>query len=287
MAETTTAVEHLQAVGFSEYEARAYVTLVERGPLTGYQLAKESGIPRPNIYPVIDRLEQRGAAVRIETGGAVKYDAGAPAEMLGRLGRSIESHLGGATRALEDLTHDSSSSYVWNVEGYEPMLERARTLLDAARERVLLGLWSQESAQLSGAVAAAQARGVHVVTLCIEGCAAECGNCRGDVYRYAVAGEAQERWLTVIADDREALIGQVARGGEGRAAQTTLSVVVAMAAQYLRNTIAAAEIARSLGSKLPKLLDRGASRALTSGELGTGGQSWLRRIAAAVRRDGE
>jgi predicted transcriptional regulator len=285
MADTTTAVEHLQAVGFSEYEARAYVTLVQRGPLTGYQLAKESGIPRPNIYPVIDRLEQRGAAVRIETGGTVKYDAGPPAEMLGRLSRSIEAHLGGAGTALEELGRPASPSYLWNVDGYENIIERAVHVVATARERILLGVWSQESAQLSDAISAAQARGVRIVTLCIEACAHECGNCCGDVYRYAVAGAAVERWLTLVIDDREALVGQVARGHEATAAQTTLAVVVAMASQYLRNTIAVAEIARSLGPRLPKLLDAPAARAIEGIELGSSGQSWLRRIAAAVRRD--
>ena len=45
----------LERLGFTEYEARAYLTLLGRNPLTGYELAKLSGIPRPNVYPVLDR----------------------------------------------------------------------------------------------------------------------------------------------------------------------------------------------------------------------------------------
>ena len=283
MAKTTKAVEHLQAVGFSEYEARAYVALVERGPLTGYQLAKESGIPRPNIYPVIDRLEQRGAAVRIETGAGVKYDAGQPGEMLGRISQTMEGHLSAAQHALDDLGRERTSPYVWNVEGYENIITRAEQILAGARERILLGVWSSESARLTDAVVAAQGRGVQVVTLCVEGCAVECGGCRGEVYRYAVSGDAAERWLMLVADDREALIGQASRD-DASAAQTTLPVFVVMASQYLRNTIAAAEIARSLGPKLPKLLDASAAHAVQGAGLGSGGQSWMRRIAGAMRR---
>lgn len=33
----------LEELGFGGYEAKAYVTLLEQGPLTGYQLAKASG----------------------------------------------------------------------------------------------------------------------------------------------------------------------------------------------------------------------------------------------------
>jgi predicted transcriptional regulator len=282
---TTAAVEHLQAVGFSEYEAKAYASLVRHGPLTGYQLAKESGIPRPNVYPIIDRLEKRGAATRIETGGGgVKY-AALPAEaMLARLSRSVESHLAGAGAALGNLAETSSAEYVWNIDGYDNMLARAEQLIGGAGERVLLGTWSNESERLAGALAEAQARGVQVVVLCIQGCGHECGNCRGDVYRYAVAGDASTRWLMVVVDDRELLVGEVSQGGDAKAAQTTLEVLVAMTAQYLRNTIAVAEIVRSVGSRLPKVLDAPALRAVQGAGLAEDGDSWLKRLSTVVRR---
>ncbi|MDE3094902.1 MAG: TrmB family transcriptional regulator [Chloroflexota bacterium] len=271
-------------MGFGEYEAKAYTTLIQRGPLTGYQLAKASGIPRPNVYPVIDRLEKRGAVTRIEVGDGVKYAALPAAEMLARLSRAVEAHLASAGSALGDLAQATTSEYSWNIEGYDNALARAEQLITGARERVLIGLWSRESARLAAAVAAAQARGVRIVTLCIEGCAEECGRCRGDVYRYAVAEEAATRWLIVVADDREILVGQTSRGGETQAAQTSLEVFVSMASQYLRDAIATAEIARSLGARLPKLLDREAADALQGGGLAAGGESWLKRMSAIVRR---
>jgi hypothetical protein len=281
---TRDAIEHLQEVGFGENEARAYATLVQRGPLTGYQLARESGIPRPNVYPVIDRLEKRGAITRIHVGGGVKYAALPAAEMLARLSRTVDAHLAGAATALSALADSTESDYVWNVEGYENMLARAVHLIGDARERILIGLWSRESAHLAAAVADAQARGVRVVTLCIEGCELECGGCRGEVYRYGATQEAAPRWLMLDVDDRQALVGQVTRSGDAKAAQTSLEVLVLMTAQYLRNAIATAEIARSLGPRLPKLLDPEATSALGGEGLAAGGQSWLGRVSALVRR---
>ena len=51
------AVTLLQELGFSEYEACAYQALLQQNPVTGYELAKVSGIPRPNIYPILQKLE--------------------------------------------------------------------------------------------------------------------------------------------------------------------------------------------------------------------------------------
>jgi HTH-type transcriptional regulator, sugar sensing transcriptional regulator len=281
---TGTAVEHLQAIGFGEYEARAYAALIRRGPLTGYQLAKESGIPRPNIYAIIGRLEKRAAVIRVEVKHGVKYAALPAAEMLAGLSQAVQGHLSGAKGALEDLQHQSNPDYVWNVEGYDAMIARAEALIAGARERLLIGIWSSEARRLAAATAAAEERGVQMVALCIEGCSPECGGCRGDVYRYPVAAEAQTRWLMLVADDRELLVGQVGAGGDARAAHTTLEVFVAMTAQYLRNTIATAEIVRSVGSRLPKLLDRGALEAVEGTGLAADNASWLKRVASVVRR---
>jgi sugar-specific transcriptional regulator TrmB len=54
----------LGRLGFLVSEARVYVALLRQQALTGYELAKVTGIPRANVYPVLKKLEQRGAAAR-------------------------------------------------------------------------------------------------------------------------------------------------------------------------------------------------------------------------------
>jgi hypothetical protein len=285
--DTTTisqAVEHLQAVGFGEYEARAYATLVRDGPLTGYQLAKNSGIPRPNIYAIVDRLEKRSAVTRVAVGDGVKYAALPADEMLDRLSRTVEAHLSDARGALDGLGEAGDAAYVWNIEGYDNMIARAEAIIGGAQDRLTVGIWSSESARLAPAIEAAQGRGVRVLVLCVQGCAHECGHCRGEIYRYPMSNDTDRRWLMLAADDREMLVGQVGPGAQARGAQTTLAAMVAMTSQYVRNTIAAAEIVRSLGPRLPTLLDAEAKRAVQGAGLASNGESWLKRLTGAVRR---
>src|SRR5215208_5851110 len=80
----------LQELGFSEYEARAYMALLQRNPLNGYELAKVSGLPRANIYTVIQKLEHRGAVVRLDTPGGVRYAPVDPGELTERIARRFE-----------------------------------------------------------------------------------------------------------------------------------------------------------------------------------------------------
>ena len=53
-------VQLLLELGFGENEARAYLTLLQLGPASGYELAKASGIPRPNIYKTAFPLAAAG-----------------------------------------------------------------------------------------------------------------------------------------------------------------------------------------------------------------------------------
>ena len=82
-------MEVLQALGFGEYEARAYVALLKHSPLNGYELAKDSGLPRANVYSVLGRLEERGAVVRLDTPSGTRYSAIPPSELMGS--RAISS----------------------------------------------------------------------------------------------------------------------------------------------------------------------------------------------------
>ena len=143
-------------------------------------------------------------------------------------------------------------------------------------------LRSDESRRLSDAIATAESRDVAVTILCIQGCPQECGGCRGDIFRYPLAAEEEKRWLVVSADERELLVGQVAKDGTAIAAVTRVEALVAVGSQYLRNAVAAAEIVRSLGPRMTELLDERAVRALRSTGLATGGLSWLDRMLAAA-----
>jgi sugar-specific transcriptional regulator TrmB len=275
------ALEKLQTLGFSEYEARSYLTLLQRGPLTGYQVARASGIPRPNVYPVLDRLQERGAVSRIEVEGGGQYVALPAEEMLTRLGRETTARLESAREALWAVQKAPEKPQVWNLQGYEVVMGRARELIDGAREKVLIGIWSDESRRLADALAGAEARGVGITILCIQGCPDECGGCRGEVFRYPLASPEDKRWLVVSIDDRELLVAQIG-AGEAVAAVTRLQVIVAVGSHYLRNAVAAAEITRSLGPRMQELLDERAVRALRSAGLATGASSWLERMLAVA-----
>jgi sugar-specific transcriptional regulator TrmB len=50
----------LRSFGFSEYEARALLALLSKGPLSAKEIAEISGIPRTSVYDVMNSLVAKG-----------------------------------------------------------------------------------------------------------------------------------------------------------------------------------------------------------------------------------
>lgn len=275
-------VESLQRLGFGEYEARAYVTLLRRSPLTGYELAKISGLPRANVYAVLPRLEERGAVLRVDTPAGPRYSPVPPLELTQRLSARFQDDLEVARRSLEEVSVPAEYEYVWNARGYDVVLENAGTLVDTAEERLLVATWPWEAHHLASRLEAAEARGVEITTLCLPACRQECGGCRGSIYRYQVAPEQGSRWLVVAQDGAEVLAAEIGNSEEAFAVRTRQGILVELISWYVRHSIALATISNDLGERFSELLSPETLSVLESLGPGGAGDGWLERMRRAV-----
>lgn len=84
MATPTRLLTELTDLGLTQYEAKAYLTLLGRDRYTAGELARSSGIPRQRIYDVLGSLTERGL-VRTLPGQVVRYAAVDPSAAVNRL----------------------------------------------------------------------------------------------------------------------------------------------------------------------------------------------------------
>jgi predicted transcriptional regulator len=250
----TKIVTLLQRLGFGEYEAKAYVALLKRNPLNGYELAKASGLPRANVYAVLQKLEERGAVARLDTSEGARYAPVSPKALTQRLGSRFREDLHEARDSLEKIATPVEHEYVWNTRGYAALQEHASACVEATRKRLLVAVWPEEALALANHVARAEKRGVEITTLCLAACAKECGGCRGRIYRYRVAPEKRTRWLVLVSDEAEVLAGEISQGEEALTVRTRQPVLVELAAWYIRHSIALATLLSDVGSRLKHLL---------------------------------
>jgi DNA-binding MarR family transcriptional regulator len=274
-------VELLQELGFSPYEAKAYVALLQDAPLNGYELARKSGIPRANVYAVLQKLEERGAVLRLDSPAGVRYSPVAPEDLAARLQSRFQNALDSAGSALKEITSRIEPAPVLNTHGYPALLEHALNLVDGSEKQLLLAVWPQEAQALSASVQKAQERHVATTTLCLAGCAQECGACRGNIFRYPFYGDQRARWLVVVPDGEAMLAGEIGPGDQAQAVQTRQAMLVNLAGKYIRYHVALAAILLDAGDHLEEMLDPRTLAVLNS--LIPGG-NWMDEMKRLLKR---
>jgi HTH-type transcriptional regulator, sugar sensing transcriptional regulator len=274
----------LQELGFGEYEARAYLALLQHHPVTGYELAKLSGVPRPNIYSVLQKLEERGTVGRLESNNTTRYVPVAPEEFLTRIGQHFQATLATVQHALQEVAKPTEPTYVSNMQGYANMLAQARALIDGTSAQLLIALWPDEASSLAHELTQAELRGVDITTLCLAACPQECGGCRGHIYRYKVVDTQPARWLMLMPDNREVLIGEIADGGETSLVRTRQRLLIDMTTWFIWHSIALAALLDAAENLEAKLDERTLAILAAIGPYGSGGWlAYMRRLLSATK----
>ncbi len=250
----------LQQLGFTAYEARAYVALASGGECNGYALAKASGIPRANIYAVVDKLVQRGAAQRVERAAGTAYVAIEPNALLRDMEVERRKTMGEARRALSRLSREHHPPVALNLRDGE-VLERAAQLIDASTTNLRIALQPSEAAHLAIPLREARERGVDITTLCLERCEVECGGCVGNIHRCGLAPSHGTRWLLIVSDGHAALLGYFADRGV-TAVFTRQLLVVELTAAYIQQSTTLAILGSELAGRFEGLLSAETRRVL-------------------------
>lgn len=245
----------LQELGFSEYEARAYAALAGAGESNGYEVAKAAGMPRANVYAVLEKLVERGAAQRIRVGKGVRYAATPPPQLLADLDRRHQETLDATRAALKRLQQPTDSAPAFSLRGAEELLQRARSTIDEARDTLLVAIQPAEAARLAEPLRLARERGVAITTLCLEACAQECGGCQGNIHRLQMAPVDGKRWLLLVSDQSTALLGQLDEPGS-QGLLTAQALVIELASAYIRQSLALATLGNELAGRFDGLLSQ-------------------------------
>lgn len=169
-------MQKLLDLGLSAYQARAYLTLLRLGRTEAREVSRLSRVPLAKVYNVLDNLLSRGLVLAEPTSPKrfapvplADYFAALRAQRL-REARELEDAARevGELFRVEPEAPSFAEGRVRTLKGRGPNLQHLETLLDAAREDVLLapslGFFSRFQ-RVWPAFEAAAERGVRVRVL--------------------------------------------------------------------------------------------------------------------------
>jgi HTH-type transcriptional regulator, sugar sensing transcriptional regulator len=255
--------ERLVRLGFSQYEARAYLGLLSSGEQTGYALANLTRVPQPKIYETLRRLLERGAVVQTSARPA-RYQ-GIPSETL--LAGLEQEFLARVRAAREDLARlpravPDGRGLSRRLAGWDQVLASALAALAAARTKVYLSGRSPELQALEAGVHGALAREVRLVLIHFGPLpfglpAGRCQAIRHASTEGTLDPSHRSHHLALVADSRHAVWAFAREGASWQGIAADDEVLATAIKGYIRHDIMIQRIYADLPAELTQLYGPG------------------------------
>ncbi len=246
------AIVKLTRLGFTEYEAKAYVALLIENPLTAYEIAKNSGIPTSKIYEVIRKLEKRRTVQAIHGERSRMYVPLSPDEFIEDFRAAIEDSLQAVKRELKDIKKGMDTSYTWHIKDYDGLIHKAIRMIDTARISILLSTWPPEMKLLAESLYRAEERGVKIAVIHYGAATVKIKQLYIHPVEDTIYSERGVSSFTIVADSREALNGTIA-GSRTEAIWSMNEGFVIMADGHIRHDIYQMKTVKRLSPVLRKM----------------------------------
>ncbi len=140
-------------VGLSEYEAKAYLSLIKEGTLEAGKLSIVSGVPRTKIYHILRKLTNSGLAVEVP-GAPKKFAPNHPTKVFGSYLTEIEDKMKGLSHMISRLEASFAMpkgddaierDTMWIVQGMGKIIEKIKEMFIRAKESIIIIADAQRS----------------------------------------------------------------------------------------------------------------------------------------------
>lgn len=226
-------IEEMKQLGLNQYEAKAYLKLLENSPVNGYALSKNSGVPRSRVYEVLNGLVKKQLVFEKNTDNGILYYPLEPDLLIQKLKKNYES-------IIDHVKVETTQMFVKSKEHYESKVITGRKnifdfielLLENANHRVDISIWKEEYNDLEICFDNLIKRGVTV-----KGLYFGYDNKLKDVLTHrrldTYLKEKDERYIIIIIDKKEAVTGIVSRGEESQVTWTNDFGVIDIMVDYI------------------------------------------------------
>jgi sugar-specific transcriptional regulator TrmB len=251
-----TLLQALQDLNFTLYESKAYLTLLQFPESTGYEIAKNSGIPASKIYQVLNKLMQREIVVALDT-EPVRYAPIPPQEILSQLRSSYNHVLDILQVGLSKLyrSENRQDNYIWNVSGREAIIYRIVEFINKAERHIYCSIWDEEIDAVEESLQSAAQRKVDIT---IVHYGQRLFNI-GSEYRHGREHEIRQqrgaRRIALEVDERYVLLGHFLENGGSNAAWTANPGLVLLARDYIIHDIYTIKMAQKFGDAVNEIFE--------------------------------
>lgn len=139
------------------------MTLLRNNLSYGNEIQKLSGVPGSKIYETLASLVEKG--LLYPSGDSpVRYQ---PLPLDDYVNYNIKKHKRITDYLIENkdlICENKYPGWLWQIQGYENLMDKARELIDKAKKKILISFWYDDGINVQTQLQNAENRGVEIVT---------------------------------------------------------------------------------------------------------------------------
>jgi len=201
-------IEKLRQIGLNGYEAKIYLALLKKNPLTGYEAAKLANIPQARAYDTLKALEVENI-ILCDHNKPAKYTPVKPKELINRYKKKINSTLDFLGKKLPDIK-ESHCEPILPLSGYLPIVDKIIDAIRCAKKNIYIEIWGQDFKYLESHLLDAYNRGLSIkITGLGDGFKSNFGTVFTQINSLMLPTPPNQRLLFLTLDDEECFIGEI------------------------------------------------------------------------------
>lgn len=135
-----TLIERVKRIGLTEYEARAYLVLLNLGRCTAREIGENAEIPKSRVYSVLKDLQEKKFLTTLE-GMPTYYQSQDPDQVLTRIRDKKCEEINDLKKVLKNCYYEiNSSSPFWPIYTEQGIETMVRTLIISSQKEILVML---------------------------------------------------------------------------------------------------------------------------------------------------
>lgn len=265
---TNSVLTTLKKYGFTEYEAKIYIALLQRHPLNGNEIANQSGVPNPKVYETLKRLIDRHVIFNVADGSASNKKLYTPLpydELLVAMETEFEEDHKLLNSYFKSLSTNNNVGWseLYHISGYAASLEALREMISGSSTNIYISCWAEEMGHLKTELSEAHERGVKIVSITFDKIEA---HLPWQHYKHHQGPFSDQRHLgelSCVVDDQRVFILHSA-GDDTHAVISSHTALVRTTVNYIRHDIYINQVVQDFpdelgkiyGEQYEKLLDR-------------------------------
>jgi len=130
-------IETLKILGLTEYESKAYVSIVGLGMSSAREIHENSGVPLGRIYSVLNSLADKGF-IDVQEGNPAYYSSPDPSKILNSFRMDFNKNIDESVKFLGELHFDTKPAPpFWTIRSEWSVKNRLKSLIVNAEKEII------------------------------------------------------------------------------------------------------------------------------------------------------